>query len=317
MTTNDLQESKRNLLLSTTNLYIEGIPKEWTSDDLKQAFNPFGTISAARILVDKVSNASREVGFVHFTNHENALRAMETLQGHKPHETAQRSFKINFAKQSRKKGDVSSRSKASSHFNSNAVGQTHPQPQINVPRFDKPCRYFQHGNCKHGENCLYRHGNAAIAQSHTNNYGQNGIPVSTLQNSYNPYNANSLAAYYQYYYGNTYYGNTYPQQYYPQQTTTYPNYYSQFYTPTITNATPLTQHITNSNFGPTTISTEPSDEKTSTEPNGNNKVNTVPTTSNTVPTTHASVNAEYGASRQETSTASNVRWEPYKTTPPK
>ena len=65
--------SKRNPLLSTTNLYIEGVPKEWTDADLRKHFGEFGEIAAARILVDKGSHTSREVGFVHFTNHENAL----------------------------------------------------------------------------------------------------------------------------------------------------------------------------------------------------------------------------------------------------
>ena len=65
--------STRNPLLSSTNLYIEGVPKEWKDSDLRAHFEEFGEIAAARILVDKASNASREVGFVHFTNHEDAL----------------------------------------------------------------------------------------------------------------------------------------------------------------------------------------------------------------------------------------------------
>eukprot|EP00484_Ammonia_sp_Unknown_P016024 CAMPEP_0197052388 /NCGR_PEP_ID=MMETSP1384-20130603/26880_1 /TAXON_ID=29189 /ORGANISM="Ammonia sp." /LENGTH=496 /DNA_ID=CAMNT_0042485115 /DNA_START=95 /DNA_END=1585 /DNA_ORIENTATION=+ len=198
--------SKRNPSLSTTNLYIEGVPKEWTDADLRKHFGEFGEIAAARILVDKGSNASREVGFVHFTNHENALSAMETWQDNKAYKTAERPFKIKFANRARKKDEeeyemMSSRNKnhrKMGHSNhrgslssmppssmphahngsvsmmaamdaSSATSYNHPvgpsqypQTEMNTPRFDEPCRYFQRGHCKRGKNCFYRHGNVAV-----------------------------------------------------------------------------------------------------------------------------------------------------------
>lgn len=70
--------SKRDPLLSQTNLYIEGVPKEWTDFHLRKHFAEFGEIAAARILVDKDTMTSREVGFIHYTTHEDAL-SVESL----------------------------------------------------------------------------------------------------------------------------------------------------------------------------------------------------------------------------------------------
>ena len=64
---------KKDPLLSNTNLYIEGVPREWTDSQLNRHFAEFGEIAAARILIDKDTKQSREVGFVHYTNHEDAL----------------------------------------------------------------------------------------------------------------------------------------------------------------------------------------------------------------------------------------------------
>eukprot|EP00486_Rosalina_sp_Unknown_P006319 CAMPEP_0201569486 /NCGR_PEP_ID=MMETSP0190_2-20130828/11177_1 /ASSEMBLY_ACC=CAM_ASM_000263 /TAXON_ID=37353 /ORGANISM="Rosalina sp." /LENGTH=399 /DNA_ID=CAMNT_0047991839 /DNA_START=183 /DNA_END=1382 /DNA_ORIENTATION=- len=181
--------SKRNPLLSTTNLYIEGVPKEWTDADLRKHFGEFGEIAAARILVDKGSHTSREVGFVHFTNHENALSAMETWQDNKAYKTAERPFKIKFANKGRKKDEddndsmnnnkpkkkgnggpksMSNKGDMSISSYTSPVGPSqYPQSEMNTPRFDEPCRYFQRGNCKRGKNCFYRHGNVEqIISSH-------------------------------------------------------------------------------------------------------------------------------------------------------
>merc|ERR1712154_27052 len=144
--------STRNPLLSSTNLYIEGVPKEWKDCDLRKHFEEFGEIAAARILVDKASNVSREVGFVHFTNHENALSAMESWQNIKANDNAQRCFKIKFANKGRKK-DIDSES----DFGIKRVPSHILESEMNTPRFDEPCRYFQRGSCKRGKDCFYRH----------------------------------------------------------------------------------------------------------------------------------------------------------------
>merc|ERR1711920_441331 len=64
---------------SDTNLYVEGLPAAWGDDDLKANFAEFGAINQARVLMDRVSNKSRQVGFVHFADKESAASALETM----------------------------------------------------------------------------------------------------------------------------------------------------------------------------------------------------------------------------------------------
>ena len=68
----------------------------WSVDDawLKTAFDPFGEVESASVLVDRQSNKSRGVGFVHFTTHEAAKSALEEMDGQ---EIDGRAIKVDFA----------------------------------------------------------------------------------------------------------------------------------------------------------------------------------------------------------------------------
>merc|ERR1719433_617150 len=69
--------------VSDTNLYVEGVPLEWTDMDLCEFFSKFCSISEARVLVNRNAEGapkSRGVGFVHCVNNEQARLAIEAIK---------------------------------------------------------------------------------------------------------------------------------------------------------------------------------------------------------------------------------------------
>ena len=60
------------------NLFVRNIPSAATSDHLKEAFQPFGTLVDCMIVYDKASRASKGYGFVKFESAIAALRAIDT-----------------------------------------------------------------------------------------------------------------------------------------------------------------------------------------------------------------------------------------------
>lgn len=66
------------------NLYIGNLPYTTTSDDLREAFAPHGTVVTAQVVMDRETGRSRGFGFVEMADGgENAITAMNgaTLQG--------------------------------------------------------------------------------------------------------------------------------------------------------------------------------------------------------------------------------------------
>lgn len=61
------------------NVYVAGIPKSYTKQELFQMFSPYGSIMDHKVLVDKASGQSRGVGFVKFSNHESGNNAIQAL----------------------------------------------------------------------------------------------------------------------------------------------------------------------------------------------------------------------------------------------
>ncbi|MBU8921851.1 MAG: RNA-binding protein [Bacteroidales bacterium] len=63
------------------NIYVGNLPFSTTDDDLNQLFSPFGSVSSARIIKDKFTDRSRGFGFVEMDNDEEALKAIEGVNG--------------------------------------------------------------------------------------------------------------------------------------------------------------------------------------------------------------------------------------------
>ena len=63
------------------NLYMRGIPKSWTEEDLKQGCAKYGEIIQARILKDQDSGESRGTGFVLFNRKDEAEACRSEMNG--------------------------------------------------------------------------------------------------------------------------------------------------------------------------------------------------------------------------------------------
>ncbi|XP_072481930.1 ELAV-like protein 3 [Notamacropus eugenii] len=66
------------------NLYVSGLPKTMTRNELEQLFSPFGHIVASKILADRFSGASQGVAFIRFNTRSEAEQAIKALNGQKP-----------------------------------------------------------------------------------------------------------------------------------------------------------------------------------------------------------------------------------------
>ncbi|KAI5748256.1 TAR DNA-binding protein 43 isoform X2 [Diaphorina citri] len=67
--------------VQNTDLVVLGIPWTFTDNDLKEYFEQFGTLEFANVKVDKNTGRSKGFGFIRFSSHESALKAM--LKKHK------------------------------------------------------------------------------------------------------------------------------------------------------------------------------------------------------------------------------------------
>ncbi|XP_056646570.1 ELAV-like protein 3 isoform X6 [Diorhabda carinulata] len=63
------------------NLYVSGLPKNMTQQDLETLFSPFGRIITSRILCDNITGLSKGVGFIRFDQRLEAERAIQELNG--------------------------------------------------------------------------------------------------------------------------------------------------------------------------------------------------------------------------------------------
>lgn len=64
-----------------TNLYVAGLPANWTKREMDEIFSQFGMILESRILLEKHSHVSKGVGFVRFQQLECCHQAIQALNG--------------------------------------------------------------------------------------------------------------------------------------------------------------------------------------------------------------------------------------------
>jgi len=63
------------------NIYVGNLPYDTTGDDLVELFQPFGAVSSGQVIIDKFSGRSRGFGFVEMGQDDEALAAIEALNG--------------------------------------------------------------------------------------------------------------------------------------------------------------------------------------------------------------------------------------------
>lgn len=86
--------------VSNKNLYVKGIPRHWSNDDLKRRFRGFGAISHCRTLKRPGSQENAGVGFVHFFNALDAARAIDEVdeQHAEPDDPGSNILEVKFAR---------------------------------------------------------------------------------------------------------------------------------------------------------------------------------------------------------------------------
>lgn len=63
------------------NIYVGNLPWKSTDDDLRAAFEAFGEVSSAKVIVDRDSGRSRGFGFVEMPDDGAARQAIEGMNG--------------------------------------------------------------------------------------------------------------------------------------------------------------------------------------------------------------------------------------------
>ncbi len=61
------------------NIFVAKLNYDTTEDDLRYAFEEFGEVSSAKIIMDKFTGRSKGFGFVEMPNDDEALNAIEDL----------------------------------------------------------------------------------------------------------------------------------------------------------------------------------------------------------------------------------------------
>ncbi|MGC9375208.1 MAG: RNA recognition motif domain-containing protein [Bacteroidales bacterium] len=63
------------------NIYVGNLDYKVNENDLEGIFADYGTVSSAKVIVDKYNGRSKGFGFVTMENDEEAKKAMEALNG--------------------------------------------------------------------------------------------------------------------------------------------------------------------------------------------------------------------------------------------
>lgn len=63
------------------NIYVGNLSYTTTENDLRKAFEAYGTVSAARVIMDRVENRSRGFGFVEMPNNSEGQAAIQAMDG--------------------------------------------------------------------------------------------------------------------------------------------------------------------------------------------------------------------------------------------
>ena len=62
-------------------IYVGNLPYAATDSDLQQLFEQYGTVTSARVIIDKMSGRSKGVGFVEMPDRGEAEKAIENTNG--------------------------------------------------------------------------------------------------------------------------------------------------------------------------------------------------------------------------------------------
>ena len=83
------------------NIYVGNLSFEVTDEDLRQAFEEFGAVESAAVVMDKYSGRSRGFGFVEMATSDEANAAISGLDGS---DLKGRNLKVNEARPREERG---------------------------------------------------------------------------------------------------------------------------------------------------------------------------------------------------------------------
>ena len=63
------------------NIYVSNLSFSIQDEELKQLFTPFGEVSSAKVIMDKVTNRSRGFGFIEMSDDAASQKAIADLDG--------------------------------------------------------------------------------------------------------------------------------------------------------------------------------------------------------------------------------------------
>jgi|ERR1700689_688068 RNA recognition motif-containing protein len=63
------------------NIYVANLSFAVQDEDLREFFTPYGEVTSAKVIMDKVSGRSRGFGFVEMSDDESARKAIAELDG--------------------------------------------------------------------------------------------------------------------------------------------------------------------------------------------------------------------------------------------
>jgi RNA recognition motif-containing protein len=63
------------------NIFVGNVSRNVNNDELKEAFEAYGAVSSAAIIMDKLTGMSRGFGFVEMPDNDEAKNAIENLNG--------------------------------------------------------------------------------------------------------------------------------------------------------------------------------------------------------------------------------------------
>lgn len=63
------------------NIFVAQLNFKIQSDSLREIFEEYGTVTSAKVITDQMSGRSKGYGFVEMENDDEALRAIEELNG--------------------------------------------------------------------------------------------------------------------------------------------------------------------------------------------------------------------------------------------
>ncbi|OAA68250.1 polyadenylate-binding protein [Niveomyces insectorum RCEF 264] len=81
----DRQSKFEEMKANFTNIYVKNLSPEVTDDEFRELFEKYGAVTSSTIAREQDTGKSRGFGFINFTTHESANRAVEELNGREIH----------------------------------------------------------------------------------------------------------------------------------------------------------------------------------------------------------------------------------------